>query len=258
MFIHTETYGSGEPLVLIHGWAMHSGIWRIFAKQLAQQYQVTCVDLPGHGQSEKLPQFTLEAICQHLQNILPVTGCTLIGWSLGGMVALALPNRFPTRVKKIILIGSNPHFVQTADWVGMQKQTLEKFAANLTADCYGTLLRFLALQVHGLDKHKEILKELKVVLQACKMPDEDVLQGGLEILQQQDLRLLLKQLHCPVQVILGSHDTLVPVAVAEKILQLKPTIALTIIEKAAHVPFLSHPELLLKEIHDFMRTIHAV
>jgi len=219
---------------------------------------VTCVDLPGHGYSEKLPDFTLEAICQQLKKILPETGCAVIGWSLGGMVALALANHFPEQVKTVILIGSNPCFVQTNDWAGMRAKTLEKFAANLTADCYGTLLRFLALQVHGLDEHKKILQDLKLALQACQMPDQDVLQGGLEILQQQDLRLWLKQLHCPVQVILGTHDTLVPVAVGTQIQQLNPNLNLTVIEKAAHVPFLSHPERLLKEIHDFMRTIHAV
>ena len=49
--IHTETYGLGKPIVLVHGWAMHSGIWRLFARELAKHYQVTLIDLPGHGRS---------------------------------------------------------------------------------------------------------------------------------------------------------------------------------------------------------------
>jgi pimeloyl-[acyl-carrier protein] methyl ester esterase len=252
MFIHTETYGTGEPLVLIHGWAMHTGIWRTFAKQLAQHYQVICVDLPGHGHSEKLPDFTLETISNHLQKILPPTACSLIGWSLGGSVALDLASRFPERVNNVILIGSNPCFVNKPTWAGMKLLVLEKFAADLTADCHGTLLRFLSLQVNGLQDYKVVLKELKTALLACQAPEKDVLQGGLVILQQQDLRPQLARLHCPVQVILGSHDTLVPVAVGEQMQSLNSHLRLNIINKAAHVPFLSHPRQLINILQDFM------
>jgi pimeloyl-[acyl-carrier protein] methyl ester esterase len=258
MKIHTETYGTGEPLVLIHGWAMHSGIWRIFAKQLAQHYQVICVDLPGHGQSEKLPDFTLEAISKHLQKILPSSACTLIGWSLGGAVALDLASRFPDQIKNLVIIGGNPHFVKTPDWAGMKLATLEKFADDLKSDCRATLLRFLSLQVKGVVDYKIVLKELKAALQACEPPETKVLQGGLAILEQQDLRSQLSQLHCPAQVILGTHDTLVPVAVGEQILVLNPRVQLNIIDKAAHVPFLSHPAQLINLLMDFMGTTDAV
>jgi pimeloyl-[acyl-carrier protein] methyl ester esterase len=258
MFIHTETYGSGEPLVLFHGWAMHSGIWRSFAKQLAQHYQVICVDLPGHGHSQPLPEFTLAAISSHLVKILPTTACTLIGWSLGGMVALDLANRFPERIKKLVMIGSNPYFVKTANWAGMKPLVLEKFAADLTADCHGTLVRFLSLQVNGLDNYKAVLKELKTALQACEPPTATILQSGLAVLQQQDLRPQLAQLQCPAHVILGTHDTLVPVAVAEQIQQLNSNLKLTVIDKAAHVPFLSHPETLITLLKNFMERADAV
>lgn len=69
--IYLETYGKGKPIVLVHGWAMHTGIWREFAKQLALNYQVTCIDLPGHGRSEKIDPFTLERISDELVNIIP-------------------------------------------------------------------------------------------------------------------------------------------------------------------------------------------
>lgn len=258
MFIHTEIYGSGEPLVLIHGWAMHSGIWRTFAQQLAQHYQVICVDLPGHGHSEKLSMFTLEAISNHLQKILPASACTLIGWSLGGAVALDLASRFPERVKKLVIIGSNPCFVKTPTWAGMKLATLEKFAADLKADCRGTLLRFLSLQVRGLNDYRAVFKELKTALHACESPETAVLQGGLAILQQQDLRPQLARLHCPAQVILGSHDTLVPAAVGEQMQALNPRLRLNVIEKAAHVPFLSHQAELIAVLREFMERADEV
>ncbi len=259
MFIHTETYGSGEPLLLIHGWAMHTGIWRVFAKQLAHYYQVICVDLPGHGHSEKIPSFTLENISLHLEKVLPAaSACTLVGWSLGGVVALDLANRFPERVKSLVMIGSNPCFVKTPTWSGIKQPVLDKFATDLTADCRGTLLRFLSLQVNGLQDYKIVFKELKEALHACEVPETDVLQGGLAILEQQDLRPQLARVACPVQAILGGYDTLVPVAVAEQLLDLKPNLNLNVIEKAAHVPFLSHPELLISLLRDFLETSDGV
>jgi pimeloyl-[acyl-carrier protein] methyl ester esterase len=258
MKIHTEIYGVGRPVVLIHGWAMHTGIWRSFAKQLSQYYQVICVDLPGHGRSEKVSAFTLEAISKQLQKILPSVPCTLVGWSLGGSVALDLANRFPNKINNVVIISSNPCFVKTATWAGMKMETLQRFAADLSNDCYATLLRFLSLQVHGLEDGKALLKELKTALHDCEPPPQEVLKGGLTILEQQDLRSQLARLHCPAQVILGTHDTLVPVAVGEQILALNPRLTLNIINRAAHVPFLSHPTQLISMLRDFLEKTDAV
>ena len=55
--IHIETFGTGQPIVLVHGWAMHTGIWRDFAITLSNFYRVICVDLPGHGRSEAIADF---------------------------------------------------------------------------------------------------------------------------------------------------------------------------------------------------------
>jgi len=49
--LHVESHGSGAPLVMLHGWGMHGGIWGGVVDQLAQHCRVLCVDLPGHGYS---------------------------------------------------------------------------------------------------------------------------------------------------------------------------------------------------------------
>ncbi|MEO8342292.1 MAG: alpha/beta fold hydrolase, partial [Gallionella sp.] len=57
MSLHVDRYeyaGSGDigaPLLLIHGWGMHGGMWGGVAEKLAQHFPVLAVDLPGHGQS---------------------------------------------------------------------------------------------------------------------------------------------------------------------------------------------------------------
>ncbi len=85
----------GKPIVLVHGWAMHTGIWREFAKQLAQNYRVTCIDLPGHGRSEAIDPFTLERISDELVDAIPDPSSCWLGWSLGATVVLDIAARYP-------------------------------------------------------------------------------------------------------------------------------------------------------------------
>ena len=146
--------------MLVHGWAMHSGIWRNFAELLSQSYQVTCVDLPGHGYSEALDEFTLEAVSMALVNAVPEPQSTWLGWSLGATVVLEIAQRFPERVSSLILLGGNPFFTQTEQWPGMKINLLDAFAEQLHADCRATLLRFLSLQVNNLPDFKFLLKNL--------------------------------------------------------------------------------------------------
>jgi pimeloyl-[acyl-carrier protein] methyl ester esterase len=264
--LYSETYGTGKPITLVHGWAMHSGIWRSFAQQLAEHYQVTCIDLPSHGRSrvgiahptalpvhERTP-FTLEAVSDALVDALPATPSCWLGWSLGATIVLDIAQRYPERVNALILLAGNPLFVSSDDWAGVKPTLLNAFADNLTADCQATLLRFLALQVNGLPDGKALLKDLKAAVMECEAPDNDSLQGGLDILKHTDLRATLAQLNIPMSVILGDKDTLVPVAVASQLRQLSANLEVNIVNGAGHVPFLSHPQELLALIRRFMDT----
>ena len=85
--LHIETSGQGPDLVLLHGWAMHSGIWGSVRDSLAQRFRLHLVDLPGHGLSPMCEPGTLEHLTGIVADILP-ENCMLGGWSLGGLVAL--------------------------------------------------------------------------------------------------------------------------------------------------------------------------
>jgi pimeloyl-[acyl-carrier protein] methyl ester esterase len=250
--IHQQTFGKGKPIVLVHGWAMHSGIWQDFAKQLAQNFQVTCIDLPGHGRSEKIDSFTLERISEALVNAVSYENSCWLGWSMGATVVLDIAKRFPERVNSLVLLAGNPAFTQTAQWPGMNAGLLDDFADKLNEDCQATLLRLLSLQVGNLPDYKILLRTLKSAVMECDAPDNVTLQGGLEILKNADLRPVLSGVSVPVSVILGTRDTLVPVSAGQNMQELAPGITLNIIDKAGHVPFLSHPQEILTIISRFM------
>lgn len=257
MKIHKEIYGAGEPIVLLHGWAMHSGIWREFAQELAENYQVICLDLPAHGRSDNPSRFELEAIGEQLINAFPETPCTVLGWSLGVTVALDMAQRFPERINGLALLAGNPCFVKKDDWAGMELKLLHSFANNLIEDCNTTLVRFLSLQVQGLPEYKAMVKGLKAALKETATPEQIMLQQGLDVLEHSDLRLALKNLSQPITAILGQRDTLIPVAVGQQMQQLNPRLSLHILDKAGHVPFLTHTDELLELLGEFMEQNHA-
>ena len=254
--LYSEIYGTGRALTLLHGWAMHTGIWRGFAEQLAAFYQVRCLDLPAHGRSPAIESFNLETLSSAVADSLPNSSC-LLGWSLGATVAIETAQRFPEKVSALIILAGNPLFVQTDAWAGMKAKVLEAFADNLSIDYTATLTRFLALQINGLPNGKALLKQLKSALAECSPPDYQSLQAGLEILKNSDLRAALASLDIPILVILSDQDSLVPVAVAENLRQLSPKIRIEILHGAGHTPFLSHSDELLTLIHRFMKD-HAL
>jgi len=250
--LHQQTFGTGKAIVLVHGWAMHSGIWRDFAMQLAKHYQVTCIDLPGHGYSDNLATFTLEQVADALVAAVADEQSCWLGWSLGATVVMDIARRYPERVNSLVLLAGNPHFTGTEQWPGMKVDLLEAFAEQLMLDAPATLLRFLSLQVSQLPDYKTLLRTLKAAIMERATPNQDTLQGGLAILKQADLRPALATAQMPVLVLLGTRDTLVPVAVGEAMQALAPAIQVTVIDKAGHVPFLSHPHIVLETITQFM------
>ena len=91
----------------------------------------------------------LESQLQDLQATLPEQ-CVLVGWSLGGQLALELARRAPQQVRALVLIASTPRFTQAADWPqGMDAETVRAFGTLLAQDWRQTLRDFVQLQVRG-------------------------------------------------------------------------------------------------------------
>ena len=181
-----------------------------------------------------------------------------LGWSLGGLIALAAALRAPKRVTGLILLTATPRFVQAADWTpAMPETTLDQFHAGLTADPTATLARFLAFQVRGSTSARETLRTLRDELASRPEPDPSALALGLNLLRDEDLRGRLPDIRCPALWLFGSHDTLVPARVAERIELLMPNAQTRIIAGAAHAPHLSHPDATAQAISAFLAGLDA-
>lgn len=256
MSLHVEEFGSGEPLLLIHGWGMHGGMWGSAAERLARDFRVIAVDLPGHGRSPGIvdggPGSALDSIVDALRARFdePLNLC---GWSLGGQVALRWAQLHPQQVKRLALVASTPCFVRRAGWdCAMAEQTLAEFAAALEQNYGLTLRRFLALQVRGSENERELLAALRNALFSRGEPELAALRSGLDVLRDCDLREALAQIVQPVLVIAGERDTLTPPDASRHLAERMPQSRLALVEGAAHAPFLSHTDSFVACIKDFL------
>lgn len=252
-----------RDLVLIHGWGMNAAVWEGLPAGLTAGLTQHRIELPGHGASPFGPPCdaggpgALWAWADACLDAAPERAAWL-GWSLGGLVALAAALRAPKRVQALILMTATPRFVRAADWMAaMPEETLAQFHDGLVADPAGTLARFLSLQVRGSEHARETLRTLRQELAARPAPRPAALALGLDLLRDEDLRGPLPDLGPPSLWLFGSHDSLVPAAVAERVERLLPEARTGIIRGAAHAPFLSHPRETVESIADFVRGLGA-
>ena len=240
--LHVEIVGSGPPLVLLHGWAMHGGIFAPLVDALRAHRTLHVVDLPGHGHSrDSGVPLQLDACAQALLDTLPVA--PWCGWSLGGLVALRAASLQPSRVPALAMVCATPKFVVGDDWPqGMPANVFLGFAAGLRADWRGAIDRFIALEAFGSDQMREELRMLRDAVLAHGEPSPRVLAEGLRVLQDSDLRGMLPALHVPSLWLGGRRDRLVNPAAMQASAELAPEARYMQIEHAGHAPFLTHAD----------------
>lgn len=246
--LYWQTTGTGKTdLVLLHGWGMNAEVWHDIISRLSVHFRLHMVDLPGYGRSGSDGACSLDEMVEVLQAQMPPQAIWL-GWSLGGLVASQMALRYPSRVRRLITVASSPCFTRRDNWPGIKPQTLHQFQMELHDDFQRTVERFLALQTLGSRTAREDIRRMKEVVLAQPIPSLEVLEGGLEILCTIDLRNALCQLGIPFLRIYGQLDALVPHKVAGKLDALWPHSSSVMVKKAAHAPFISHPDLFCQQL----------
>jgi len=251
--VHVETQGAGAPLVLLHGFAMHAGLFAPILPALARGHRVHAVDIPGHGRSPSIAPFDLSSLVEALDAAIDADPFTVIGWSLGGLIALQWALLRPARVTRLVLVATTPSFAVRDGWpLAVTPDTLARFGDELRASYRLTLSRFLALQVHGSETGRATLAVLRKRLFERGEPSAADLDAALGVLAQSDLRPMLSRIDAPALVIGGDRDALVPVAATRALAAALPHARQVTIEGAAHAPFLSHREAFLEAVLPFI------
>ena len=256
--LHVESAGQGAPLVVLHGFALHGGLFAPVVPALARVRRVHVVDLPGHGHS----QATAGTLNDHVDAVARFVAslgapAAILGWSFGGLVAMRLARLHPHLADALVLACTTPKFVADPSWPhAMAASTLAKFGDELAAAYRLTLQRFLTLQVQGSEEAKPALAMLRRSLFDRAPPRPQALASVLSILSTTDLRDDVRDIRMPALVISGRRDALTPAAAGAWLAQSLANARYVEIEGAAHAPFLSHADAFAAAVEGFLH-VHA-
>lgn len=223
------------PLVLLHGWGMHGGVFAPLAAALRPLgWEVHTPDLAGHGRRTAEGFDDLDTLCQAVADDLPPR-CVLGGWSLGSLVALRLAATLTQRIEGLLLLHATPCFQAADDWPhGMDPTTLAAFGAALEGSPGATFERFLVLQAQGDAAPRDTLRWLREVVAAGGTPGPAALAAGLSVLATTDLRRSVPDVRQRCLVVGSDGDGLTPPAASRWLAARLPSARLALLADAGH------------------------
>ncbi|MEO7498497.1 MAG: pimeloyl-ACP methyl ester esterase BioH [Casimicrobiaceae bacterium] len=253
--MHVEAVGAGRPLVLLHGYAMHGGLFAPILPELAARRRVHVPDLPGHGHSAPLSPLSLDAIVAALDDALADVASPLdvLGWSLGGAVAMRWAASRPQRIGRLVLVATTPSFVVRDGWPhAVRDETLARFGDELRVAYRLTLQRFLTLQTQGSEGGRATLAAMRHRLFERGEPTAEALEQSLALLRSVDLRAEVPSIRARTLVVAGARDALAPRAAQAWLAGALPNATFDEMAGAAHAPFLSHRERFVEAVSSFL------
>lgn len=172
MELNTEIKGQGYPILCLHGHPGCAATMSVFTNYLSRQYQTITPDLRGYGKSRYQQNFTMQ---DHLPDIIDllnkhqINRCLVLGWSLGGIIAMELAIAQPERFTGMILIATAAHPVSShpqETWQdllftgigGMVNYIKPAWQWNIDTFCKRSLFRYL-INNHQPDSYRYLAKE---------------------------------------------------------------------------------------------------
>lgn len=232
---------SKAEVLLLPGWAFTEAVFTPLQQALSSLVSSYVLALPSNMGDEQAVNAWLDQLAQQLQRPL-----LLVGWSLGGQLAIRFAARHPDKVSALLLLACNPSFVARDDWQpAMAGDVFARFTAGLDSAPRATLRRFAGLCA---SKNKTLSRQLAAVQQ----PADAGLSGGLKALQHWDQRQQLAALSMPVQHLLAADDALVPASLFQQIQQQYATHSVELLQDCSHALPWQAAELVAHKINDLL------
>lgn len=250
--LHYREAGSGDPVVLVHGFPLSSRIFESQLEALSKSFRVITPDLRGFGQSNSIERFSINSLADDLHKLLSRIGalpCVLGGLSMGGYVAEAFLRKYPADVKKLILINTKADADSSAARDARNKM-IELCRKSGSSAVAKEMLPKMLSPVNIEQKHP-------VVEQVIKLMDSQpalTVEHALEALRDRDDQTqLLPQIKVPTLIITGDGDQITGVAVAEPMHQAIPGTKLVVIPGAGHLSTMENPAAVNEALLSFLK-----
>jgi pimeloyl-[acyl-carrier protein] methyl ester esterase len=249
--------GSGSTLVLLHGWSMSSAVFTEVIEELSADFWLLAPDLRGHGGSDPGTGYGLADFAADLAEwiqVLDLREVALVGWSLGGQVALELCPALRERLRRVILVSTTPRFTAAADWAaGLPNLQVRAMARDLKHNYLKTMGDFFALQFAGEELPRERYRRIAdFAVRGGRLPEPEVALAALETLRLGDQRSGLGAINVPALVQHGELDRITLAGAADYLAEHLPAAKLELLPGIGHAPFLSQPQEVCRRWREFL------
>jgi len=256
--IHYTIKGSGRPLVLIHGWAMHTGVWQGFSDMLAECCRIIEVDLRGHGASKAMPgPHTFEQYARDLIALLAhlkLRDAALLGWSMGASIILKMYELGYQNAGPLVLIGANPSLIQRDDYEnGLAPVIIKRLTRQLQRNYQtglGVFLNLLCTEQEHADFSAD--KAYRAAMDSMNYPEQAAALSTLACLQEEDLRSSAAQIKSPALIVHGEQDGICLSSGGQYLYDTMPNAQMLMLPQTGHMPFITRREDTAETILNFL------
>lgn len=260
--LNLKIMGAGQPLVLLHGFTGCAANWRAHTAALAPPHQIFAIDLLGHGQSDSPTdpaRYRMEHCLEDLLALLDqlkLNRINLLGYSMGGRVALHFAAAHPERLNALILESASPGLAEATEREA-RRQSDEALADFIEREGLTAFVdRWENLPVFA--SQARLPEAARAELRAQRLQNHPLGLAnslrGLGVGVQSPLWEALPNLHVPTLLITGELDSKFT-AIAHSMAQALPQAHLTIIPNAGHTIHLEQPALFNHLILQFSNSL---
>jgi 3-oxoadipate enol-lactonase len=255
-FLEYETVGTGIPVLFIHGFPLSRKMWSPQLKGLSDFGLLVSLDLRGHGDSYPFDgPYSMELLaddCVKLMEFLNVRPPFVVcGLSMGGYVIMAMYRKYPELFRGMILSSTRPE-PDSPDAKKVRDELIRNTKVNGTRIIADTMLPNLFSSV-TLTKNPRLSEQIQIMM--TKTSVQGIIGALQGIRDRPDSGSLLSQITCPVLIVHGTDDRIVPMNEAGLMEHKISNSHLVKIKDAGHLPNLEQPVKYNQTLRDFLRSL---
>jgi pimeloyl-ACP methyl ester carboxylesterase len=253
--IHYSDSGSGNVIVLLHGYLESSEVWNDFAAKFGSKFRVISIDLPGSGLSDVFGEvhtmeFMAEAI-KELIDYLTLKKVFMTGHSLGGYVTLAFLEHFPEYLSGYCLFHSQP-FPDPPAAIDKRKREIEIVKMGKKNLMYpDNVIRMFATS--NLETFSEALKRSKEI--ASRIPGDGIIAVLNGMMIRPSRLSFMEESKVPCLWILGSMDNYIPCDLIQAKVKLPSNARVVILRNSGHMGFIEEADKSVEEVTKFIEQL---
>lgn len=243
--------GEGEALLLLHGFPMDRRVWDTWIPDLAREFKVIAVDLPGFGDSELIAQIhSMDLMAKAVQKIVEAEQLkrfVLVGHSMGGYVSLAYASAYAGNLAGLVLFHSHARADDETAKANREKAVMQVQADNTA---YVTNFVQSLFDEQFVASNPELVRDYSLI--AASQTQAAVIAALKGMRDRVSHLENLRSLECPILFVLGKKDSRMPYMNLLAQVALPQHAELLLLEEVAHMGFAEDPSTIKPIILDFV------